>query len=197
MVVRIGKIICAIVVHVIATAPPRREWETRAMRPAMAVLAAVLTISSANAATIIGAAKQSGEFTKLLAASATAGVDKALEGPGPFTLFAPDDTAFAKVPAEKLDALMKPANLEKLKTTLGSHLATGIVSMNDIEKGLADNAAVVVMTVNNMPLIFKQEGGKITVNGAGIRKAPIKVDNGLVYVIDAVLLPPTPLQPKY
>ena len=151
----------------------------------------------AGAATIVGAAKQSGEFTKLLAASKTAGIDQALEGPGPFTLFAPDDIAFAKVPAEKLDALMKPANLEMLKTTLGSHLATGILSMNAIQKGLADNPAVVVMTVNNMPLIFKQQDGKITVNGAHIKNDPIKVDNGLVYVIDTVLLPPMPLQPKY
>ena len=156
-----------------------------------------LTISSADAATIVGAAKQSGEFTKLLAASAIAGVDKALEGPGPFTLFAPDDAAFAKVPVEKLDALMKPANLEKLKTTLGSHLATGILSMSAIEKGLSNNAAVVVTSVNNMPLIFKQENGKMTVNGAHIQKAPMKVDNGIVYVIDMVMLPPMPLQPDY
>ena len=167
----------------------------KAMAHICAALA--LTAGSANAATIVGAAKQSGEFTKLLAASAKAGVDKALDGPGPFTLFAPDDAAFAKAPADKLDALMKPDNLEKLKTTLGSHLATGILSMNAIEKGLADNPAVVVMTVNNMPLIFKQVEGKLTVNGAQIRKAPMKVDNGLVYVIDTVLLPPTPLQPEY
>ena len=152
---------------------------------------------SADAATIIATAKQSGEFTQLLAASKTAGIDQALDGAGPFTLFAPDDSAFAGVPSDKLDALMKPANHEMLKAVLGSHLATGILSMSAIETGLANNPAVMVVTVNNMPLIFKREDGKITVNGALIRKAPIKADNGLVYVIDAVLLPPRQLQPRY
>ena len=163
----------------------------------LALIGAVAFVSSADAATIVGAAKQAGDFTKLLAASKMAGVDKALDGSGPFTLFAPDDAAFAKVPAEKLDALMKPANLTMLKTALGSHLVTGVLSMDAIEKGLVDNAAVVVSTVNNMPLIFKKEGGILTVNGAHIKKAPMKVDNGLVYVIDTVLVPPMPLQPVY
>jgi uncharacterized surface protein with fasciclin (FAS1) repeats len=71
-------------------------------------------------------------------------------GPGPFTLFTPNDPAFAEVPREKLDQLMKPANLAMLKTTLGSHLVTGILSMQAIENGLADNEAVVVSTLNNM-----------------------------------------------
>jgi uncharacterized surface protein with fasciclin (FAS1) repeats len=154
-----------------------------------------LTGVSANAATIVGAAQQAGDFTTLLMASKAAGVDKALEGPGPFTLFAPNDTAFAKVP--ELDELMKPANREMLKATLGSHLVTGILSMQAIEKGLVDNDAVVVSTVNNMPLVFKHEGGMTTVNGAHIIKPPMRVDNGLVYVIDTVLVPPMPLQPTY
>ncbi|MGI8526206.1 MAG: fasciclin domain-containing protein [Pseudolabrys sp.] len=158
---------------------------------------AALMPAAGNAATIIGAAQQAGDFTMLLKAGKAAGVDKALEGKGPFTLFAPNDAAFAKVPKAKLDDLMKPANLEMLKTTLGSHLATGILSMQAIEAGLANNGAVVVTTVNNMPLIFKREGGAMTVNGAKLIKPPMRVDNGLVYVIDTVLVPPMPLQPVY
>lgn len=154
-----------------------------------------MTGVSANAATIVGAAQQAGDFTTLLTASKAAGVDKALEGPGPFTLFAPNDTAFAKLP--QLEELMKPANREMLKTTLGGHLVTGILSMQAIENGLVDNDAVVVSTVNNMPLVFKHEGGMITVNGAHIIKPPMQVDNGLVYAIDTVLVPPMPLQPTY
>ena len=69
--------------------------------------------------------------------------------------------------------------------------------MQAIEKGLVDNDAVVVSTVNHMPLVFKHEGGMITVNGAHIIKPPMRVDNGLVYVIDTVLVPPMPLQPTY
>ncbi len=92
---------------------------------------------------------------------------------------------------------MKPANLEMLKTALGSHLLTGVLSIQAIEAGLGDNDAVVAKTVNNMPLIFKREAGAMTVNGAKMIKPPMRVDNGLVYVIDTVLVPPMPLQPVY
>lgn len=159
-------------------------------------VAGALLAGSAQAATIIGAAQQAGTFTKLLAAGKQAGVESALNGRGPFTIFAPTDAAFAKVPQAKLDMLMKPANLNKLKTTLGAHLLTGRLTMQAIEAGLADNDAVVATTVNNMPLVFKKEGGQITVNGAHM-KPPMTVSNGLVYVIDTVLVPPMPLQPQY
>ena len=158
--------------------------------------ALALTAVPVQSATIIGAAQQAGMFTKLLAAGKQAGVDKALMSRGPFTIFAPDDAAFAKVPQAKLDMLMRPANVTMLKTTLGAHLLTGILSMQAIEAGLAGSDAVVATTVNNMPLIFKREAGQITVNGAHM-KPPMKVANGLVYVIDTVLVPPTPLQPTY
>ncbi len=165
-------------------------------RMMLTLAAAALLSSGAQAKTIIGAAQQAGTFTKLLAAGKQAGVDKALGGPGSFTLFASDDAAFAKVPQAKLDMLMKPANRNKLKTTLGAHLLTGRLTMQAIAAGLAQNDAVVATTVNNMPLVFKKEGGSITVNGAHM-KPPIIVSNGLVYVIDTVLVPPMPLQPAY
>ena len=159
-------------------------------------LASALLSTSLSAATIVGAAQQAGSFTKLLAASKQAGVDGALRGQGPFTIFAPNDAAFAKVPQAKLDKLMQPANLTMLKTTLGAHLLTGRLTMEAIEAGLVDSDAVVATTVNNMPLIFKRVDGQVTVNGAHMQP-PMKVDNGLVYVIDTVLVPPTPLQPNY
>lgn len=168
----------------------------RRILTAVAAMAALLG-GAANAATIVGAAQQAGNFTKLLAASKQAGVDTALNGPGPFTIFAPDDAAFAKAPQAKLDELMKPGNNNMLKAALAAHLVTGLVTMQAIETGLAGSSAVVVNTVNNMPLVFKHEGGMITVNGAHILKPPMRVDNGLVYVIDTVLIPPTPLQPTY
>ncbi len=164
---------------------------------AMTLALAVRAFDAADAATIIGAAKQSGDFKTLLMAGKVAGVDKALESKGPYSLFAPNDQAFAKVPKAKLEDLMKPANLTMLKTALGAHLVTGILSLKAIEAGLANNDAVVVMTVNNMPLIFKRDGGVLTVNGAKLAQAPLSVDNGLVYTIDTVLLPPMPLQPTY
>lgn len=152
--------------------------------------------TGAYAANIVEAAKAAGEFTMLLKANQVAGTDKTLMGRGPFTVFAPTDAAFAKVPKAKLDALMKPANRNMLKTTLGAHLVTGLVKMEAIEKGLATNPAVVVSTVNSMPLVFKREGGMITVNGAQMKPA-MRVDNGIIYVIDTVMVPPMPLQPTY
>jgi len=165
-----------------------------AIATALVLVSAPVTVRAKD---IVGAAQQAGDFTQLLAASKAAGVDTALKGPGPFTLFAPNDQAFAKVPQAKLDDLMKPANLEMLKTTLGGHLVTGILSMQAIENGLAANAAVMVVTVNKESLVFKREAGRITVNGAHIVKPPMQVDNGLVYVIDTVFVPPMPLQPTY
>ncbi len=165
-------------------------------RKLVAAMGAIILMGAgASAATIVGAARQAGDFTKLLAAGQAAGVDKALNGRGPFTIFAPNDAAFAKVPKAKLDALMLPGNRNKLKTTLGAHLLTGILSLQAIEKGLAGNDAVAATTVNNMPLVFKRVGGRLTVNGANIVKPPMRVDNGLIYVIDTVLVPPMPLQP--
>lgn len=158
--------------------------------------AALLLSGTAQAGTIVETAQQAGTFTKLLAAGKAAGVDKALGGKGPFTIFAPDDAAFAKVPQAKLDMLMKPANRNKLKTTLGAHLLTGRLTMQAIEAGLAQNDAVVATTINNMPLVFKKDGGQLTVNGAQVKRA-MTVSNGLVYIIDAVLVPPMPLQPAY
>ena len=167
------------------------------MRPILLSFAIVVALpGAAKATTIVEAAQQAGTFTKLLAASKQAGVDVALKGQGPFTIFAPTDVAFAKVPQAKLDMLMKPANRNMLKTALAAHLLTGRLTMQAIEAGLATNDAVVAMTVNNMPLVFKKEGGQITVNGAHM-KPPMTVSNGLVYVIDTVLVPPMPLQPAY
>lgn len=162
----------------------------------LAVLAGLLA-APVSATNIVEAAKVDGSFTKLLAANDTAGTTAVLEGKGPFTVFAPNDAAFAKVPAAKLAMLMKPENRTMLKVALVNHVVTGILSMDQIEQGLAKADAVSVMAANNMPLVFKREAGAITVNGAHIVKGPMKADNGLVYVVDTVLMPAMPLQPHY
>ena len=116
--------------------------------------------------------------------------------PGPITVFAPNDDAFAKIPQAMRDDLMKPANNLKLKLTMGNHAVAGLVTEADIDKGLTMAPAVAVPTMNGNPLVIKREGGVLTVNGAHVIKGPMKVDNGLVYVIDAVLVPPMPIQPR-
>ena len=151
----------------------------------------------AHAADIVETAKADGHFTKLLEANQAAGTAALLTQPGPFTLFAPNDDAFAKVPPEKLQALMSPPMQTMLKVTLGNHIVTGVLGMEAIEAALAKGDAAAAMAANNMPLIFKMEGGKLTVNGARVIKGPMTVDNGVVYVIDTVMMPAVPLQAHY
>lgn len=158
---------------------------------------ALLALQPAHAANIVDTAKADGHFTKLLEANQAAGTAALLTQPGPFTVFAPNDDAFAKVPADKLQALMTPAMQTMLKVTLGNHIVTGVLDMNAIEAALGKGDTAAAMAANNMPLIFKMEGGKLTVNGAHVIQGPMKVDNGLVYVIDAVMMPAVPLQARY
>ena len=148
------------------------------------------------AADIVGTAQADGHFTMLLKAGKAAGVAAWLQSPGPITVFAPNDDAFAKVPKAMLDDLMKPANHTKLKITMGGHAVAGLVTVADIDKGLAMAPAVAVPSMNGSPLVIMREGGALTVNGAHVLKGPMKVDNGLVYVIDTVLVPPMPIQPR-
>jgi uncharacterized surface protein with fasciclin (FAS1) repeats len=84
-----------------------------------------------------------------------------------------------------------------LKVTVGNHIVTGVLDMSAIELALGKGDAAAAMAANNMPLIFKMEGGKLTVNGAPVIKGPMTVDNGLVYVIDTVMMPAVPLQAHY
>jgi len=165
--------------------------------PRFAILLAVATLPvAAFAANIVQTAKADGQFTMLLKAGEAAGVAAWLQSPGPITVFAPNDAAFAKVPKPMLDALMKPANRIKLKVTMGGHAVAGLVTVADVDKGLTMAPAVVVPSMNGSPLVIKREGGMLTVNGAHVIKGPMKVDNGLVYVIDTVLVPPMPIQPR-
>ena len=152
--------------------------------------------TAAGAANIVETAKADGHFTMLLKAGTQAGVAPWLQSPGPITMFAPTDDAFAKVPQAMIDDLLKPANAEKLKITMGNHAVAGLVTTADIDKGLAAGPAVAVSAMSGGPLVFKRENGVLTVNGAHVIKGPMKVDNGLVYVIDTVLVPPMPIQPR-
>ena len=160
------------------------------------VLFAAIVPAAVFAANIVETAKSDGHFTMLLKAGESAGVAGWLQSPGPITVFAPDDDAFAKVPAAMRADLMKPANHTQLKVTMGNHAVAGLVTEADIDKGLSMAPAVAVPAMSGMPLVIKREGGVLTVNGAHVIKGPMKVDNGLVYVIDQVLVPPMPIQPR-
>ncbi|MSO69909.1 MAG: fasciclin domain-containing protein [Alphaproteobacteria bacterium] len=152
---------------------------------AAAAIAAPLAFgfSSARAADIVDTAVSAGSFNTLVAAVKAAGLVETLKGAGPFTVFAPTDEAFAKLPAGTVENLLKPENKDKLVAVLTYHVVPGKVMANDVA-GKKTSAKTV-------------QGGDIKVNGMnGVRindsmvtKADIVTDNGVIHVIDRVLLP--------
>ena len=168
----------------------------RARTALVTALAFAVMPAAVMAADIVETAKADGHFTMLLKAGKAAGVAPWLQSPGPITVFAPNDDAFAKVPKAMLDDLMKPANLNKLKLTMGNHAVAGLVTEADINKGLAMAPAVTVPAMNGNPIVIKREGGGLSVNGVHVIRGPMKVDNGLIYIIDQVMVPPMPIQPR-
>ena len=128
-------------------------------------------------------AKTAGQFTTLLAAVDAAGLTETLLGRGPFTLFAPTDDAFGKLPAGTVQDLLRPENREKLRTILTYHVIAGRVT--------AAQARTVNMaeTVAGQSLRISTSGDQLRINDAVVRIADIPASNGLIHVIDRVLLP--------
>ena len=137
---------------------------------------------------IVQVAVEAGSFNTLVAAVKAAGLVETLSGPGPFTVFAPTDAAFEKLPAGTVTALL--ADKEKLTAILTYHVVNGKVMAADIVK---TNGAM-PKTVNGLPLDVTVKGGKVYVNGANVVTADVQASNGVIHVIDAVLLPqPAPV----
>lgn len=109
-----------------------------------------------------------------------AGLVDTLKGPGPFTVFAPTDAAFAKIPKAKLDALLK--DKAALAKVLTYHVVSGKVMAADVKSGM-------VKTVEGASLTIKAKGGKVMVDKAHVTKTDITADNGVIHVIDTVLMP--------
>jgi uncharacterized surface protein with fasciclin (FAS1) repeats len=132
---------------------------------------------------IVDTAIAAGQFKTLTAALQTAGLVDTLKGPGPFTVFAPTDAAFAKLPAGTVENLLKPENKEKLTAILTYHVVAGRVMAAQAMKLSS------AKTVNGEELSIHTEGGKVMVNDATVTKADIVCSNGVIHVIDTVLLP--------
>ena len=113
-----------------------------------------------------------------------AGLVDTLKGPGPFTVFAPTDEAFAKLPAGTVESLLKPENKAKLTAILTYHVVPGKVMAADVAK--LDEAK----TVNGAMVTLQADDGKVMVNDAKVVKADIVASNGVIHVIDTVILPP-------
>jgi uncharacterized surface protein with fasciclin (FAS1) repeats len=132
---------------------------------------------------IIATAKSAGTFSTLLNALDAGHKTNMLQGTGPFTVFAPSDEAFSKLPAGTLDDLLKPENKKKLAALLAYHVLEGKVMAADVKTMMAK-------TANGAKLDIKVTGDVVMVNDAKVVKADVKASNGVIHVIDSVLMPP-------
>ena len=137
-----------------------------------------------GSADIVDTAVAAGQFKTLAAALTAAGLIDTLKGTGPFTVFAPTDEAFAKLPAGTVENLLKPENKEKLKAVLLYHVVSGKVTAKDVAKLNGKTAT----TVQGGTVAIDTTSG-VKVNNATVVKADIKAKNGIIHVIDTVLLP--------
>lgn len=157
---------------------------------AAAIAAIGLTLGSAQAGSshhhkdIVDTAVDAGQFKTLATALDTAGLVETLKGDGPFTVFAPTDAAFAKLPAGTVESLLKPENQDKLRAILTYHVVPGRVMAADVS-GLEE-----AKTVNGEMLSISTEGSAVMIDNAMVTKADITASNGVIHVVDTVLLPP-------
>jgi uncharacterized surface protein with fasciclin (FAS1) repeats len=148
-------------------------------------LAVGSTFVRASKQDIVDTAVSAGQFKTLAAALNAAGLVETLKGPGPFTVFAPTDAAFAKLPAGTVENLLKPENKAKLTAILTYHVVPGVVTAGQVTK-LSE-----AKTVNGAMIKVSTDGGKVMINDANVVKADIETSNGVIHVIDSVILPPT------
>lgn len=144
---------------------------------------------------IVENALNSADHTTLVAAVQAAGLVETLQGPGPFTVFAPTNEAFAKLPAGTVDTLLKPENKEQLVKILTCHVVAANAMAGDIVKMIKDDGGMhMVKTVGGCEFTVMMEGDKVQIkdgqgNIANVTIADVKQSNGVIHVIDAVLLP--------
>lgn len=143
---------------------------------------------------IVDNAVNSKDHTTLVAAVKAAGLVDTLKGPGPFTVFAPTNAAFAKLPAGTVDTLVKPENKATLTGILTYHVVPGRIMAADIAKKIAKDGSATYTTVQGGTLTFAKAGKGYTVsdakgNTANITIANVRQKNGVIHVIDTVLMP--------
>ncbi|MBM3637548.1 MAG: fasciclin domain-containing protein [Alphaproteobacteria bacterium] len=154
----------------------------------VASLGVFLSVSSttviANAADIVDTAVNAGQFKTLAAALTAGGLVETLKGKGPFTVFAPTDESFAKLPAGTVDDLLKPENKSRLIKILTYHVVAAQVLSSDLAGKKLD-----AKTVEGRTLAIDATTNTVKVKNGNVTKADIKADNGVLHIVDTVLLP--------
>lgn len=150
---------------------------------AVAVVALVASFAQAAEKDIVDTAVGAGSFKTLVAAVKAAGLVETLKGEGPFTVFAPTDEAFAKLPKGTVEDLLKPENKKKLVAVLTYHVVPGKVMAKDVV-GLKE-----AKTVQGSSAKITVADGKVKIDAANVVKTDIVTSNGVIHVIDSVILP--------
>ena len=162
---------------------------------AMAPVSAHHTTRAQSQPNIVAAAQGTGVHNTLVAAVQAAGLVDTLSSPGPFTIFAPTDTAFAKLPAGTVETLVKPENKGTLTNILTYHAVAGNVSSSDLVKLInAHRGAATIETIAGEKLTARLSGDKIVITDAAgrataVTQADVNVSNGVIHVTDGVFLP--------
>ena len=151
---------------------------------AYAVAAMLVAASPAAAADIVETAVTNGSFKTLTAALQAAGLVETLKGKGPYTVFAPTDEAFKKLPAGTVESLLKPENKAQLAKVLTYHVVAGNVMSGDL-KGKTTNTK----TVEGSAVRIDASGNNVKVNDAVVTQADVNASNGVIHVIDSVIMP--------
>ena len=159
-----------------------KRYVTKLMAVAAMVLGLVNAVS-AQGQDLVDTAVAAGQFKTLAAALQAAGLVDTLKGKGPFTVFAPTDAAFAKLPQGTVEELLKPENKAKLTAILTYHVVAGKVMAADVLK-VKD-----AKTVQGGSIKVNAGGGKVMVDGATVVKTDIGASNGVIHVVDSVLMP--------
>ena len=162
------------------------QSNSKLMKTIIASLLGLIALSSISLAEdkkdIVDTAVAAGNFKTLVAAVKAAGLVDTLKGKGPFTVFAPTDEAFAKLPAGTVEELLKPENKKKLTDILTYHVLAGKVMAADVK-------TMEAKTVQGSSAAVKVADGKVTIDKANVIKTDIEASNGVIHVIDAVIIP--------
>ena len=154
------------------------------MKAAAFALPMLAIAGTVDAADIVDTAAEAGSFQTLVAAVDAAGLVETLKGEGPFTVFAPTDDAFAKLPEGTVDDLLKPENKDQLVAILTYHVVPGKTMSSDLA-----GQEVEVETVQGQMVMINASGDSVMVGEAGVVQADVEADNGVIHVIDTVIMP--------
>ena len=192
---KLVKTICAfLVVGAVATSCQKKAVDSTSMTDSTA-MAKDSTAAVVQTPNIVGVAAANADFSTLVTAVKAAGLVETLSGPGPFTVFAPTNAAFAKLPAGTVDGLLKPENLAKLKAVLTYHVVAGKFDAKAVTDAInKNNGKFTVTTVQGGKIDLSLKDGKVMLTDANggtamVVTADVPASNGVIHAIDTVVMP--------